>query len=158
MTTKTRYAVKFGNVAPIPVEKMTYHGATLTKAVDEIRRGIDQAISDLENVKSVRQARNRDFASKMVRKKARNIFIKIGYGKNNEGFSEVLEGYFDCPLHAQNALIAAREMLSAGDFDQEIVALLDKKRVRAQKARLARRKLITSPVKVITEFRVIAAE
>ena len=43
MTSKTRYAVKFGNKAPIPVEKATYQGATLTKAVDEIRVRIDEA-------------------------------------------------------------------------------------------------------------------
>ena len=45
MTTKTRYAVKFGNDAPIPVEKAAYHGATLTKAVDEIRQRIDDAVA-----------------------------------------------------------------------------------------------------------------
>lgn len=158
MTTKTRYAVKFGNDAPIPVEKAAYHGATLTKAVDEIRQRIDDAVAELENVKSVRQARNRDFTTKMVCKKARNIYVKIGYGKNNEEFSDVLDGYFDCPVRAKHALLAARDMISAGDFDKEIDALLEKKRVRAMKARLAPRTLITAPVKVITEFRVIAAE
>jgi hypothetical protein len=158
MTTKTRYAVKFGNDAPIPVEKAAYHGATLTKAVDEIRQRIDDAVAELENVTSVRQARNRDFKSKIVRKKARNIFMKIGYGKNNEEFSEVLIGFFDCPVRAKHALLAARDMISAGDFDQDIADLLELKKERAKKARLARRKLITAPVEVITHFRVIAAE
>lgn len=158
MTSKTRYAVKFGNDAPIPVEKATYHGATLTKAVDEIRQRIDDAVAELENVTSVRSARSRDFKSRIVQKMSRNIRMKIGYGKNNEQFSDVLIGFFDCPVHAKHALLAAREMISAGDFDQEISAYMELKQERAKNAGLARRKLITAPVEAITHFRVIAAE
>lgn len=158
MTTKTRYAVKFGNDAPIPVEKAAYHGATLTKAVDEIRQRIDDAVAELENVTSVRQARNRDFGSRILQKKARNIYMKIGYGKNNEKFSDVLTGFFDCPVRAKHALLAARDMISAGDFDHEISDYIEFKQGLAKNARQVRSTIITAPVEAITHFRVIAAE
>lgn len=155
MTTKTRYAVKFGNKAPIPVEKMTYHGATLTKAVDDIRARIDEAIDQLANVTSVRKARNKDFSTRMIRKEKRNLYVKVGYGKNNELFSDVLEGYFDCPISARNSLHEAKQMLSNGEFDADITQLIAIKRARALAARRFKGKLITGPVKKITTFRVI---
>ena len=158
MTSKTRYAVKFGNNAPIPVEKAIYHGATLTKAVDEIRARIDEAIEQLAHITSVRKARNKDFSTHMIRKKKRNIYLKIGYGKNNELFSNVLEGFFDCPIHARTALCEAKQMISAGDFDAEIAQLLAIKRERAQAARLVKSHMVTEPVTKITTFRVIDAE
>lgn len=158
MTSKTRYAVKFGNKAPIPVEKATYQGATLTKAVDEIRVRIDEAIEQLAQITSVRKARNKDFSSKMIRKTQRNLYVKIGYGKNNELFSHVLEGFFDCPVNARTALQEAKKMLSAGEFDEEIMELIEVKRARARAARLAKTQLITKPVKKITSFQILNGE
>ena len=111
MTSKTRYAVKFGDKAPIPVEKATYHGAILTKAVDEIRVRIDEAIEQLAQITSVRKAHNKDFCSKMICRTQRNLYITIGYGKNNELFSHVLEGFFDCPVNARTALQKQRKFL-----------------------------------------------
>ena len=158
MTSKTRFAVKFGNTAPIPVEKAKYHGATLTKAVDEIRARIDEALEQLSGVTSVRTARKKDFKTRIIRKKERNLFVKIGYGGNNETFSDVLEGYFDCHIRARTALIDARKMLSDGDFDEDILRIIAIKRVRALAARQQKSKLITQPVEKITTFRVIDAE
>jgi hypothetical protein len=155
MTTKTRYSVKFGNKAPIPVEKATYHGATLTKAVDDIRARIDEAIDQLANITSVRKARNKDFTTRMIRKTKRNLYVKVGYGANNEGFSDVLEGYFDCPIRARTSLHEAKMMLSAGDFDEEINQMLALKRARASLARSGKSCLVTQPVEKITTFRVI---
>lgn len=155
MTTKTRYSVKFGNKAPIPVEKATYHGATLTKAVDGIRARIDEAIDQLANITSVRKARNKDFTTRMIRKSKRNLYVKIGYGENNELFSDVLEGYFDCPVQAHTALCEAKSMISDGDFDKEINQMLDRKRERALLARSVKSKLVTQPVEKLTTFRII---
>lgn len=155
MTTKTRFAVKFGNATPIPVEKAAYHGATLTKAVDDIRARIDEAIDQLANITSVRNARNKDFKTRMIRKTKRNLYVKVGYGANNEGFTEVLQGYFDCPHQARTTLCEAKAMISAGDFDEEINQMIALKRERALLARLARGSLVTQPVKKITTFRVI---
>jgi hypothetical protein len=155
MTTKTRYAVKFGNKAPIPVEKATYHGATLTKAVDDIRARIDEAIDQLANVTSVRKARNKDFTTRMIRKTKRNLYVKVGYGKNNELFSDVLEGYFDCAIRARTSLYEAKKMLSDGDFDAEITQLIAIKRERALAARRFKGNLVTGPVAKITTFRII---
>lgn len=158
MTTKTRFAVKFGNSAPIPVERAAYHGATLTKAVDEIRARVDEAIAQLDGITSVRKARNRDFSTLIIRKKQRNLFLKIGYGRKNEKFSDVLEGYFDCPIRARTALIDAKKMLSDGEFDSEITELLAIKRERAMAARRQKSALITDPVQKITSFRIITAD
>jgi hypothetical protein len=155
MTTKTRYSVKFGNKAPIPVEKATYHGATLTKAVDDIRARIDEAIDQLVNITSVRKARNKDFTTRMIRKSKRNLHVKVGYGKNNELFSDVLEGYFDCPIRARTSLHEAKMMLSDGDFDAEITKLIAIKQERALLARGVKSSLVTEPVEKITTFRVI---
>lgn len=158
MTSKTRYAVKFGNKAPIPVEKATYHGATLTKAVDEIRARIDEAIEQLAQITSVRKARNKDFSSKLIRKTQRNLYVKIGYGKNNELFSDFLAGFFDCPVRARSSLQEAKEMISAGEYDEEIMNLIEVKRARAKTARLARTQLITKPVTKTTTFQIIKGD
>lgn len=158
MTSKTRYEVKFGNVNPIPVEKSSYNGATLTKAVDDIRARIDEAIEEVSKITSVRKARNKDFSSNMVSKKQRNLFIKIGYGRNNEKFSDTLIGYFDCPIRAKTALIEARGMLSDGEFDEDILELIKTKRDRALEARASKQRLLTAPVRKITKFIPIAHE
>jgi hypothetical protein len=49
-------------------------------------------------------------------------------------------------------------MISAGDFDPEISDYIEFKQGLAENARQVRSTIITAPVKVITEFRVIAAE
>lgn len=116
---------------------------------------LDEAIEQLAQITSVRKARNRDFISKMTRKTQRNLYVKIGYGKNNELFSHVLEGFFDCPVNARTALQEAKKMLGAGEFDEEIMKLIEVKRARARAARVAKTQLITKPVTKITTFQII---
>lgn len=161
MTSKTRYAVKFGNVNPIPVEKVTPRVATLTRAVDSIRARIDVALAELEGITSVRQVKKSDFKSPMVTKKSRNLVVRIGYGQNNHGFAKELEGFFDCPLQARAALIDARQMLSNGEFDADIEALLAWKREIAALARAKRSekaKVITYPVVKNIEYQPVASQ
>ena len=49
-------------------------------------------------------------------------------------------------------------MLSAGEFDEEIMELIEVKRASARAARLAKTQLITKPVKKITTFQILNGE
>lgn len=130
---------QFGNSEYVQVTKPEYVGRTLTRAIFDVSKRIDQTIDALSEVNDIRKIRAGSFRTPMCKKKKGNLVVKVGYGSNNHIMDTMLgEQKFANASDALAYLFKIRSLLREGGMDDIIEHHLDVLKARSEYARQVR--------------------
>ena len=127
---------QFGSAEFVKVAKPVYSGRTLTGAIFNVSKRLDETIDALTKLNDIRKIPAKTFNTPMCKKKKGNLIVKVGYGANNRIMDPLLdEQKYARVSDALDYLFQIRTLLREGELDDIIEHNLDTMKANSKYAR-----------------------